>query len=89
MNKKVDLTDMITEDDLPTDLVLLNDIIGIDLTKEIIRKLCGLNIYIQKINSFDRLITNYIKKNRHLSIKELANQISVSEQTVRNYLKKL
>jgi Mor family transcriptional regulator len=84
MKNDVDIYDLITEDDFTSDLKLLSTICGVEITREIIRCLGGINFYIPKITKLDSFVIAYLKNNKQKSIKELAQDLKISEQSVRN-----
>ena len=84
MENNVDIYDLLNEDDFTPDLKLLSSICGVENTRNIIRCLSGINFYIPKITKLDSFVINYLKNNRQKSVKELAQDLKISEQSVRN-----
>lgn len=83
-----DIFDMLEEDDLTTDLQLLSDVCGIEIVKQIIKDLNGLNFYIPKITHLETLVMRYAKLNKHKPIKIIAKELGISEPHLKNLLKK-
>lgn len=84
----MDIYNQIKEDDLYGDMRLVNDVCGIEAVQKLLRGLSGVQIYIPKISSFDRFILDYLKKNSGKSLKQVANELKVSEQHIRNVMKR-
>jgi Mor family transcriptional regulator len=84
MKDKIDIYELINEEDFTSDLKLLSSICGVEITRNIIRYLSGINFYIPKITKLDTFVINYLNNNKKKSIKELAQDLKISEQTVRN-----
>lgn len=83
-----DPIELIERDDLTPDLQLIADVCGMEVVKIMLRTLQGLNIYIPKISRFYRFIYRYYKMNIHKTLKQIASELTVSEQYLKNITKK-
>ncbi len=83
-----DIYDLLEEDDLTTDLQLLSDVCGIEIVKQIIKDLNGLNFYIPKITHLEPLVLRYAKLHRDKPLKVIAKELGISEPHLKNLLKK-
>jgi hypothetical protein len=75
-------------EDLTEDLQLVHDICGEQTVIELIENLGGISIYIPKITRFDDLIFRYVRENRKVPFKKVAAKLGVSEQYIKNLVKK-
>ncbi len=80
-----DAYDMMTLDDLTPDMQILEEMIGLDVLRSILRHYGGLTFYIPKITRFDSLIKKYIRQFPDKSRKQLARELNVSEQYLKKY----
>lgn len=83
-----DVYELLTQEDLTSDLQLLQDICGIDTIKDLLRNFGGLSFYIPKITRLDSLVLKYIKGHSDKSIKQLAKELNVSEQYLKALIRK-
>lgn len=79
-----DALELLNKEELSSDMSMLADIIGMDNIRELIRQMSGLNLYIPKVSSLRTFVKKYIKLNSLKTFKELAKDLTVSEQHVRN-----
>jgi len=70
-------------EELTDDLQFVADKCGIDTARELIKNLQGTNIYIPKISKMRDYIIRYIKENSDKKTKQLATELDVSENFVR------
>jgi Mor family transcriptional regulator len=84
----MDLYSQISADDLYGDMKLVYDVCGIESVQKLLRALSGVQIYIPKISSFDNFILDFMRKNKNKSIKQIATELKVSEQHIRNVIKR-
>lgn len=75
---------LINEEDLTPDLKLISDACGIDFVRNMLREFGGMNFYIPKLTRLDKFVEKYISQNADKSIKEVAKDLNVSEQFLRN-----
>ncbi|HAW08943.1 MAG: hypothetical protein ABFD61_07855 [Chloroherpetonaceae bacterium] len=80
-----DIFEEIERDDLTPDLGLLADAIGIEPTRDLLRKMSGMYIYIPRVSRLEPFILKYMKKHTQMHVKEMALILGVSSQ----YLLKL
>lgn len=80
---KKDIFDRIEREDLTEELLLISDVCGIETVQILLRHYSGLSFYIPKISRFDGFVIRYINENLSKSCKEIANELSVSEQYIR------
>jgi len=71
--------------ELTPDLQFVADKCGINTVLELLKNLQGTNIYIPKISRMTKYVIRYIKENNTKKIKQLADELGVSE----NYIRKL
>jgi len=83
-----DIYDYIKEDELTDDLKLLSDVCGIDSVRKILKSLAGFSFYVPRISRFDKFIESYLNENELRSRKELALELGVSDQFLKNKKKK-
>lgn len=82
-----DVYDMMTLEDLTPDMQILEEMIGLDVLRNILRHYAGLTFYIPKITRFDSLIRKYIKHFPEKPFKQIARELNVSEQFLKKYRK--
>ena len=70
--------------ELPFDLQFVADKCGIEIAIELLKNMQGTNIYIPKISRMRDYVSRYIRENKDKKIKQLADELSVSENYVRN-----
>jgi hypothetical protein len=75
----------IENEDLTPDLQLIAELIGLDNVRCLIDNLSGVNIYIPKISRLSNFIERYVKSNKERSVKQLARELTVSEQLVKKH----
>lgn len=77
-------------DDIPNDLALLADVVGIDIVIEICEKFGGCQIYFPKSNSLYRKNRDNIIKDEFngKNLRELSIKYKISETQIRNIIKK-
>jgi len=80
---KIDIYDKISREDLTEELLLISDICGIETVQLLLRHFSGMSFYIPKISRLDGFIIKYLEDNSAKSCKEIANELSVSEQYIR------
>ena len=83
-----DVFELLTQDDLTSDLQLLQDFCGIDTIKVLLRNFGGLNFYIPKITRLESLVIKYVKGHSDKSYKQIAKELNVSEQYLKMLIKK-
>jgi Mor family transcriptional regulator len=83
-----DVYELLTEEDLTSDLQLLQDICGIDTIKSLLRNFGGLSFYIPKITRLDSLVLKYIKTHSDRTYKQMAKELNVSEQYLKLLIKR-
>ena len=74
----------ITFEELPFDLQFVADKCGIDTALELLKNLQGTTIYIPKISRLREYSMRYIRENYTKSTKQIAAELGVSENYVRN-----
>lgn len=79
-----DIFETIEPDDLSPDLRLICDAMGIVVVRDMMRNLGGLSIYVPKITRLDSFIDKYVLNNSSKNYKQLAVELGVSEQYLRN-----
>ncbi len=84
-----DIFNEIRAEELTEDLQDLSELIGIESVRKLLKFYAGAQFYIPKITRLDSFIFNYLNKNRSKGTKALANELSCSEQYVRNKRKAL
>jgi hypothetical protein len=80
-----DIYDKIEEDDLPVDLQIIASLCGMEIVRMLFRNCQGMNIYVPKLSRMDSFITKYIKSNPNKSFKQMALELRLSEQFLRNF----
>lgn len=80
-----DAYELMTLEDLTPDMQILEEMIGLDVLKEILRHYGGLTFYIPKITRFDSLIKKYIKLFPEKTFKQIARELKVSEQFLKKF----
>lgn len=76
--------DYITEDELTDDLKLIAEVCGMDSVRKLLQHLAGLSFYVPKVSRLDKFINRYLKENKGKSVKNLALELGVSDQFLRN-----
>jgi hypothetical protein len=84
----IDKYQILERDDLSPDMQMIYDLVGIDIVKILLENYSGLSFYVPKITRFDTMIMRYIKQNREKTLKQVAMELSVSEQYLKNLVKK-
>lgn len=84
----MDIYNLINESDLNGDMKLISNVCGIESTRKLLRELGGIQIYIPKITRLEEFMWEYIKSNSAKSLKEIAGELKVSEQHIRNLRKR-
>jgi DNA-binding CsgD family transcriptional regulator len=82
MNKVINEIEI---EDLTPDLRLIAELIGLENVRNLIDNLSGINIYIPKISRLGSFIARYVKSNKSKSIKQIARELTVSEQLVKKH----
>lgn len=82
-----DIFATIRSEELPPDLALLEKVCGIECIRLLLREFAGLSFYIPKITRIDGFIERYLCENKNSSPKQLALELSVSEQYIKKMLK--
>lgn len=77
-----DIFEEIEREDLTPDLLLLADAIGIEPTRDLLRKLSGMYIYIPRVSRLEQFILKFIKNHSQMHVKEMALQLQVSSQYI-------
>jgi len=80
--------DLLSENDLTTDLKILHNVCGMDTVKIILKNLSGLNFYVPGISHLDSLVIKYMKKYPERTIKQIAFELGVSEPYIKGLKKK-
>jgi len=75
----------LTPDDLTPDLRMLASVCGLDLIKKMLLNFPGMNFYVPRITRLDNFLGKYMIANQMRPIKELARELSVSEQFIRTF----
>ncbi|MBI5324238.1 MAG: hypothetical protein HZB41_02985 [Ignavibacteriae bacterium] len=83
-----DVYELLTEEDLTSDLQLLQDICGIETLKVILRNFGGLSFYIPKITRLESLVLKYVRTHSDKTYKQIAKDLNVSEQYLKILIKK-
>ena len=83
-----DVFDFINEDELTDDLRLLADVCGIDSVRKILKSLAGFSFYVPRISRLEKFIERYVCENETRSTKELALELGVSDQFLKNKKKR-
>lgn len=84
----VEVYDLLKEDDLTTDLKILNDVLGIEIVKELLKKLSGLSFYVPKITHMETVVLRYAKEHKEKPIKKVAYDLGISEPHLKALIKK-
>ena len=80
--------ELMTSADLTPDLQLLADVLGMDTVKKILVNFSGINFYIPKISRLDSLVGKYMDINNTKSYNEIAKELNVSAQYLKNLVRK-
>ena len=83
-----DVYELLTQEDLTSDLQLLQDFCGIDTIKVLLRNFGGLSFYIPKITRLESLVLKYVKEHSDKTYKQMAKELNVSEQYLKTLIKK-
>lgn len=79
------MLEFLTKEDLPESLIDIEEVIGLDNVKELIRLAGGSSLYIPSENSILKSVRNkIIKESFNGSYKELSRKFGISEVQVRN-----
>ena len=70
-------------DELTDDLQFVAEKCGIDIVFDLLKNLQGTNIYIPKVSRLKDYNIRYIETNKDKSIKQLADELGVSENHIR------
>ena len=70
-------------DELTEDLQFVAEKCGIDTVLDLLKNLQGTNIYIPKVSRLKDYNIRYIKINKDKNVKQLANELGVSENHIR------
>lgn len=82
------MLELLTKEDLPESLIDIEEIIGLDNVKELIKLVGGSSVYIPSENSVLKPVRNkIIKNNFNGNYKELSRKFGISEVQVRNIVK--
>jgi hypothetical protein len=84
----VDKYEILVRDDLSPDMQMIYDLVGLDTVKKLLVSYSGLSFYVPKITRFDTMIMRYIKQNREKTLKQVAMELNVSEQFLKNLVKR-
>lgn len=77
----------LTKEDLPESLIDIEEVIGLDNVKELIKLAGGSSVYIPSENSVLKPIRNkIIRKSFNGNYKEIARKFGISEVQVRNII---
>lgn len=76
------IIDYLRYEDLPADLQVLADVVGLDALKELIIKLGGISLYIPKTQSLTALQDRYVADNKHRPVKVLMEETGLSQRSV-------
>jgi hypothetical protein len=82
-----DIFDLIREDELTDDLLLISRSCGVDVVRKLLKYMSGLAFYIPKMSRMDKFVNRYFRENSNKSIKQIANELGVSEQYLRCHFK--
>ncbi len=85
----MDIYNQINESDLNGDMKLISAVCGIESTRKLLRELGGIQIYIPKLTRLDEFMWDYISSNSEKTKKEIAGELKVSEQHIRNLIKRM
>ena len=83
-----DIFELLTQEDLTSDLQLLQDFCGIDTIRVLLRNFAGLSFYIPKISRLDSLVLKYVKRHSEKTFKQIAKELNVSEQYLKALVRK-
>lgn len=81
---KTDIYSQISNEDLTPDLRMIADACGIESVKGLLREFAGMSFYIPKLTRLERFIDKYLKANTEKSLKQIARDLNVSEQYLKN-----
>lgn len=85
-----DPLDYLTQEDLDETLQLLADRCGMDVVRELIRRMEGEVLSIPRVKSRKKLCERYIAATyRQYSVKRIARQLGASAEFVRGYIRRL
>tara|TARA_B100000614_G_C14216249_1_gene356187 strand:- start:11 stop:286 length:276 start_codon:yes stop_codon:yes gene_type:complete len=84
----IDKYQILEREDLSPDMQMIYDLVGIDIVKKLLENYSGLSFYVPKITRFDTMIMRYIKLNKEKTLKQVAMELSVTEQYLKNLVKK-
>ena len=79
-----DIYDQIENGDLTEDLSMVASLIGMHAVRKLIKEMPGQSFYVPRITRLDSFIARYIDKTKSRNQKEIARELQVSEQYVRN-----
>ncbi len=84
-----DIYEAISENELTEDLQLISSICGIEAVRQLLRHYSGMSFYVPKISRLDTFIIRYMKQHKDKTIKQLAQELKVSEQFLKSFRKKI
>ncbi len=80
---------MLELEDLTPDFQMLANICGLETAKTIIKNFSGFSFYIPKVTCFSKLMEKYIAEKKSQTTKQIARELGVSEQHIRNIKKRI
>lgn len=80
---KMEIYDLIKDDELTEDLALIRNACGMDTVRILLKNLNGLSFYIPKITRLDNFISRYLDENKSKNPKQLARELNVTEQHIK------
>jgi Mor family transcriptional regulator len=82
-----DIYEEIEKEDLTEDLDMIANVCGLEVVRNLMRHYPGLSFYIPKVARLDTFVSRYLKTNKKLGFKKLANELCVSESYLRRIIK--
>lgn len=82
-----DSYDLLIFEDLNSDLKMVASACGIDNVRCMLRNFNSMSIYFPKFSYFRECIIRYIRENPDRTIKQIALELDISEQYVKNLIK--
>ncbi len=85
----MNITDYIQESDLFGDIKELNELLGIETVRTLIKEIPQTRFYVPSALSFKNAVQRFLKDNEHLSKYELCVKLGCSENTLKSLKAKL
>ena len=80
----INVYDFIAADDLTEDLIMLADVCGMDVVRQMMQNFAGLSFYVPRVSRLDGFIDRYMQNNQDKSLKAIALELGVSSQFLKN-----